>query len=672
VLLAALAVRAVWPLADPAEHLSWSSGEYTDPASITHAARNAVLFGEWVRDESRDLAFYPLFNGITWAAYRAFGASRLTAQALAAVLGTLTVLAVYAAVRRGRGTGAALLVAAALAASFWLAMFSRVPLAENPTTALVAAACAAACGRGSRWLFAAGFLAGAAAFFGKVHAAAFTPALVAFVVARDRRAAACLPVAAGWIVAAAAWGVLVARPFRAEILDQIGRSAELYGTPPLLRSPIAAAEELLWTLRASWLFHRTPVLGALGGLFVVGTLLDGELRRRRLQDGTALLAAWFVAAWALLTLLPYKAPRHFVPAAVPLLAAGACLLGEAARGERVAGGRRVLLTWLALGALVAVDVATHALALVDRRLGGALGSAALDAMMALRPWPAHLGWAAAILAAALWAVFAPPLSLAARIVAVPRRKLALRLGAAALLVEGAQFGAWATHRTYAIEEAKESLDAIVGEDAVLYGTFAPLLVQDTRRVGVPEFGAVEAGAVERYGVTHVVFGSPEEQVQFDHANPALAERLTPVRRWPLRARHVRAVELHRVTGTAYLPTPFERAVEELEAGRPEQALALLEQHRRSGGTIGADHLAAEGRAWFALGDLTRSRARLVEAVALSPADPGHWFHLGLVAARAGEATLAREAWTRARRLDPYDPEIGEALRQLEGSGSAGP
>ena len=85
--LLAFALRAVWPLADPARRLSWSSGLYTDPASVVHSARNAVLFGEWVRDENRDLVFYPLLNWLTWLVYQVLGPGRLGTQWLAAALG---------------------------------------------------------------------------------------------------------------------------------------------------------------------------------------------------------------------------------------------------------------------------------------------------------------------------------------------------------------------------------------------------------------------------------------------------------------------------------------------------------------------------------------------------------------------------------------------------------
>ena len=35
----------MWPLADPPERLSWSSGIFTDPPGNTIAARNAIVFG---------------------------------------------------------------------------------------------------------------------------------------------------------------------------------------------------------------------------------------------------------------------------------------------------------------------------------------------------------------------------------------------------------------------------------------------------------------------------------------------------------------------------------------------------------------------------------------------------------------------------------------------------
>jgi Flp pilus assembly protein TadD len=148
----------------------------------------------------------------------------------------------------------------------------------------------------------------------------------------------------------------------------------------------------------------------------------------------------------------------------------------------------------------------------------------------------------------------------------------------------------------------------------------------------------------------------------------------PVQWWPLRSRHVRALELYRVAGTTYAPTRFERAIAELYDGRPNEALAEVEEHRRSGGTMGPDYLAAEARAYILLGDLSRGRELLSAALALQPANPDLQFQLGNVLAGLGEDALAREAWKRARKLDPYDDRVVDALRWLDGQGdeAAGP
>jgi tetratricopeptide (TPR) repeat protein len=658
IVAASFALRAAWPLADPAAHLSWSNGVYTDPAAITQSARNQVLWGEWIRDESRDLVFYPLLNGMAWAAYRVFGPGRLPLQILSALLGTAAVAACGWAAARGRGPGAGLAAAAATGGCFWLAMFSRVPVAENLVAAMLALAWVAATGRGAGAGLAAGALAGAAAFFGKVHAVAFLPALLVFLGLRARSAAAALPAAAGIALTAAVWAAAILVPFRTEILDQAARSEELYGALPVLRPPAQALDEIVLTLRAGWLFFRMPVLGALGILFAVGTLLDPAVRRRRLEDGTALLALWLLAAWLLLTALPYKAPRYFIPAALPLVAGAACLLHELLRGDdRPRASRATVTVWLLLLGLVAVDVAVHLLAAADDwayrvRTPGAIAfadrcTAAAELVRSPRVHAAvglALGGAAAV---ALRGIRPPP---------------ARGLVAAAIAVQGLQIALWAGNRAYALEEAKESLDAIIAPDAVVYGTFAPALVQDSRRIGVPQFGAAAADVLERHGVTHVVFAGEPDAVSFARAAPEVARGLVLVRQWPFRTRNVRLLQLLRLPGAAAGRTDFERAVDLLDAGDPEAALrALGEMRRKSPGGVVPDVPAREARAHYERGDLPRAREKLEEAVALRPTNPEDWFNLGMVRHRLGDPEGARAAWRRALRLDPWDEESAEML-----------
>jgi hypothetical protein len=60
VLLAALALRLLWPLADPPRSISWSSGVYTDPPANTLPARYAVDHGDWTRVRTPERVVYPL------------------------------------------------------------------------------------------------------------------------------------------------------------------------------------------------------------------------------------------------------------------------------------------------------------------------------------------------------------------------------------------------------------------------------------------------------------------------------------------------------------------------------------------------------------------------------------------------------------------------------------
>ena len=56
------------------------------PPTMVHAARNAVLFGSWTADGSRDLWIYPLMNGLTWLFYLPFGPGRLPTVVLADIV----------------------------------------------------------------------------------------------------------------------------------------------------------------------------------------------------------------------------------------------------------------------------------------------------------------------------------------------------------------------------------------------------------------------------------------------------------------------------------------------------------------------------------------------------------------------------------------------------------
>jgi 4-amino-4-deoxy-L-arabinose transferase-like glycosyltransferase len=685
----AFLLRAIWPLADPAERLSWSRGVYTDPAAVVHAARNVVQHGEWIRDESRDLLFFPLHNGITALAYRLLGVSRWTTQILSALFGAATVLATAWAVGRCRGRGAAVLAAVLGTSCAFLTLFARVPFTENLIAPLLMLSAGLALGRSGGTAVAAGFAAGAAIFLGKLHAIAFLPALLLFAGLREGRARAIGRPLIGLAAAAAVWVATVLVPFREDFVDQIAigfRQFEERSLGIVIRERAAG---LLESVRTAWVFHRIPVVGAVGSFFVFRTLAIRSVRRRALDDGSALFALWFASAWIYFTLLPYRAPRYYVPV-VPALIAGTAiqlraLAGASRGGLRLPRSRRergALLAWVAAALFVGLDSLRHWLSIAAEELGRP--GSALDLETAGRLRGAIETWAtpgrAAVFALALTGL-AGTLWLRSRREERPNRieGLLRRVSPAAaasvltvlsVLVDAAQYVGWATRRTYSLEEAKASLDTVLGPDAVVLGSFAPALLQDGTRTALPRFGGSDAEDLRRHEVTHVVL-SPGEEEAFRQAFPGILEHLPMIAEWTLRSREVAGFGLYAFPLTArpgvsfsYEPTLYERAVEAWDAGDLEEAIRRAGEFAATVGRDVPDGPLLTARCHFLRGDLAAARADLLKALRRRPNSPLILFNLGNVHLREGDVESARRHWRRGLELDPGNERMAQAYREL--------
>jgi 4-amino-4-deoxy-L-arabinose transferase-like glycosyltransferase len=681
VLTLAAVLRFVWPLADPGARLSWSNGIYTDPATVTHAARNAALFGEWFRDESRDFMFYPLHNVLTWIVFEIFGVSRLATQLLAGVLGTLTVGAAAWAVHRCVGPRGGLLAATLTGFCFWLVMFSRVPVVENVTVLLLTIASALAVSRRAPARLGTGVLVGVAFLFGKLHAIAFLPALLLFLWLRDRKVSALGLTLAGVGAASVLWSVLVFLPHRAAILDQIRGSSESYGAIPFFESVGSGVREFLEAIRNSWLFHRLPVLSLLGFTFTLATFGGRKVRRARLENGTALFAFWFAAFAVYYSVIPYQAPRYYLLAVVPLLVCAAGQVHELGTGGRVKlrpPRGRAEQTWWTLGLFTAGYAAgatvAHGLAVWSERIV----PFSSPTTTALREWlrsmahtidrlPTLAGVGVAVLvvtALASRVLFHPAgKRLRRRIERWDRARVAKVALGAALVLNGGQLLDWMFHRTYVVENAKESLDAILAEEAVVLGAFAPLLVQDTQRVALPQFGVVSPADVDRYGVTHLLVTEYGDPKMFRGVDAEVSARLETVHGWPFRTRLVRILRVFRIPTPDYRRTAFERAVDAIEGGRWAESLEQFREFRDSAPEI-PDSYSVAARSHHKMGRADLAKESLERAIELRPNNPTDYHNLGLLLLADGDRRGALDLWLRGLALDPYDPELFRAAGQV--------
>lgn len=678
-LVAGAILRSAWPLADPPERLSWSSGVYTDPASQTLAARAAVEGRAAAPEDRLYRSAFPLSNALTSAAFRVFGVGREAIHWMAALIGTAMIAATALAARRAAGDRAMAIAALLAALSYWTVMFGRVPLTENVVALVLVASAYFALGTRTRDGVIAGALGAAGVLFGKYHASPYLAALAVFLVWRRRRATDALPALIGGSAVLLAWLVAVFLPNRAELLAYVAReSTGAHGPVPLTQDPLAPIIGIFHNVRAAWLFHHAPVLGTVGALAALWMLLHGPSRRRALTEGAALFALWWSAAWSYHALLPYRAPRYFLVIAPALTICAAAALDRMLSARRLAVRRPEARTLLAaafcalFAAFVTVDLFRHGayLALLRRDIVGgettALAGLLVRATDALTHLGAHFRAATVVFAVAALAWFAatalrrPPV--------LDGRKLAAALLAVGLLFDAGRFAAWATHRRYAVETVVSALPRVVGEGAVVMGSFAPLVTLGTGVVPVSLIGTLPPGDVltER-GVTHLLLPDPADHAELLERYPDLDARTVQIETWAMGTRHVRTLELRRVrdlagAGAGYVPTAFERAADDMAEGRFREALSRLVEHAAArGGT--AEVLAKRAACWFQLGELSRAKSDLLAAAALRPDDPLLLRHLGIVAVAEGDVAAAREWWTRAARLEPENPELVAVIRQ---------
>lgn len=559
-----LVLRLVWPLADPAPGLSWSGAVFTDPAAIVLAASDAIRTGEW--PGSRDQLVYPLFNGITWIAFRCVGPDRLASQILAAFLSIVGVLLLSLSVRRVHGPVAGVVAAAVLGLSFWSGMFARVPLVEHLTTALLSGAVLALVRGGRRAEAAAAGLVAVAMFFGKAHSAPFLPAMLLLVAMRARSVRATfvpLGVVAG---VGLAWTVGVFLPHRADLLDQLVRAgdASLEGSGPLAPFTMVST---------SWVFHRAPVIAVLGWLFVLETILVPDVRRRRVQDGTAILAFAFVAFWLYVSVLPYRAPRYLIPA-IAFLAAGAVVLGVERWKDGVPAAspvrRRVLAGAMTFGVVLGLAAASlHLASAWDAWIRQATLEESRVASWMIRvagPGP-RLTAVAAFLAGIVACL--PGSARRKALAPLPRRRALAALTVLCLTLSAGQWTAWIRGRSHVLESARRAADLILPLDARVQGAFAPALTLGTSRHAVVTYGRERKNEVEP-GVTHVILEHPAGDAFLRVLSAR--EGVLPLAGWSLRHRHVRGLTLFTLGPPA---TEFEFAVGDLVSGRPAEAAARL-------------------------------------------------------------------------------------------------
>lgn len=500
-LIVGAAALAVWARvvaldADPDFRLCWSSGLLTDEGFYTHNARNAVLLGHARTNEFNNMVLSPLVHAAQAAVFRLFGVGYPQARAISVVCSLLTLVVMFAALRRAFGERVAWLGTLVLAWEHAYLMYNRMALLETPATLFLALAFYAWVrrGEGLAWSALAGVMTVTACSI-KSLCAFFIPAplLASWWSGRTHRRDT------RWEIAATAGGMLVAGLLYAMVWllphwREYRHMSDFYLTYQIM--PRNLLEAYADVRRAvlnyqyglmGYLFAHMPVTIFLALTTTLLAIFRREERRRG-NGAVEFLLVWMWLGIALLAFIRYAPSRYYVPvypAIVALAVIGIVRLPEITR-----------MVWRPR------EWWAHLLRTL--MLGYALYFALVFALGAPFSW--HLVY--------LTLAVAFPLAMVLQWIThrlLEAGDFSLRWAPAAAVVLLAcwnawYFAGWYENRQYALKNLAQKLERILPQGAVVAGNCAPGVCLDapvSTMLVIPRL-ANYPDPIERYGVTHVV------------------------------------------------------------------------------------------------------------------------------------------------------------------------
>lgn len=333
-------LRGAWLTADPPtrppEGIVWH-----DEGAWVHNARNRVLWGAWRVDNWNPVFINPVFTGLEYGAFRAFGVGTWQARTVPLASGLFAIACLAAGLAGAGGRRAALSGACLLATNYVFVMWNRAALMESTMTAFIVAAWAAYAWAERRP--AIGALAGLAAtlaWFTKASAAFFLAALVADCAVtlslagsralRDRLA---LPRPSPDVVRAALWtlvglGVSGAVALALFVAPHWSDYRFYNWQMSVTRKPEYSVRALLD--RASWLpivhdyFTRMWLVMAAGAL----GLATIAARWRTARPSERLLALWVIVGFVELVVHDSGNERRYVMFIPAFIALAALVIGR--------------------------------------------------------------------------------------------------------------------------------------------------------------------------------------------------------------------------------------------------------------------------------------------------------------------------------------------------------
>jgi 4-amino-4-deoxy-L-arabinose transferase-like glycosyltransferase len=478
VLALAGALRFAFPSADP----PWRSTVgivWHDEGAWVHNARNKALFGTWRTDEWNPIFIAPVFTGLEYLSFQAFGVGVVQARVVSMAMGLLSVALAGFGVMRLAGRRAGLMAAALLGANYFYVMWNRAALMEATMTSLLVAAwyCVARAERQAAW----GLGAAAAAwlaYYTKAASAFFVVGLAivaAAALADEWRAAraragrpswrAGQPRAAIWILAGlAAVGALIFAvfvwPFRDEYVFYNWQMSVLRKPAYTVR---AIVDRVSWFPIIHDVFTRSLFITVVGAIALVGWCT--RLARAGLAERT--IVAWIGVGVLELFVHDVGNERRFLFLIPPLAILTAVALGRdgtlwtAGAVTLARRWRLALLPVIALAGYVVAGALLRLVSIYTVKPGVRASAAAAVALTAVvfAAWPAVARWLS-------HATIGP--------------RAAVLIVACVVAGDLLQYVQWAAGRTYENVEASRALGERLPPGTLVHGKLANGLALENR------------------------------------------------------------------------------------------------------------------------------------------------------------------------------------------------
>ena len=644
--------------ADAPNGFTKSQDVSTDPFAYTYFAENAVDYGDANPfDDPRWIVYEKSTQTVAaYIVYSILGTGRAQGNLTAAILNLLAILLVALGMKNFGTRIGALLFALIACMNFTLSVFARIPFLEASQNLWLAASFYFfSHGERRGYFFGfAGAAAAAAAFFGKMialYAAGFFLVVWIFkylTVEVDRKTVfkSAVIFYASYAAVGVFWFLFTYLPSATEVSSYYAEQGMgLYGAPKAfeeLKMFFWQIQNLLWERRFIEKLPFVSILASISGAVVIWYLAKTLKLKRMvtpLTIGWVLLLFWLVFAYGALFPFNYRPLRYQTTLMFPMMAlAGIVLALPLERLKSKAGkkkSRSSKTVYPAIGWSIWLAPILCSFYLL---LGGSSGSSNA----------AQTVFGSIYFYTFLFAAIGFCLAFAVKYAAPYLKSLGFVAQVLVLVVlhgyfafHFASFTSWMGTRQYSLISADRDLGAILGDDAVLSGSYASALTQENKlRCIHHQFGVEKPDRdfFKKFPITHLLIDpGNEDRARKDY--PGLMGNADLVTSYAIRGMPVKLYRISEASpnpdAETYSPTDFELMKYWINRNDGDSATVYLNRFVASGKlSYSAEVYLAES--YSGLKQFDAAIDHYHSALHLSPGDVSVAYRLGLSFANASQ------------------------------------